>query len=67
MKPTKRVSKIWILANKLGYFLNGDIYSGKSKQRVTKDLGGSVVRKLRNDLQGGSHKNFFDNILLAII
>lgn len=53
--------KIWVLADKNGYFLNGDIYTGKSEEGVTKDLGGSVVRKLTNDLQGGAHKIFFDN------
>ena len=58
---TDKGYKISVLADKSGYFLNGDIYSGKSEQGVTKDLGGFVVRKLSNDLQGGSHKNFFDN------
>ena len=61
MKPIKRGYKIWVLADKSGYFLNGEIYWGKSDQGVTKDLGGSVVRKLTTDLQGGFHKIFFDN------
>ena len=61
MKPIKRGYKIWVLADKSGYFLDGDIYCGKAKEGITKDLGGSVVRKLTCELQGGCHKVFFDN------
>ena len=43
MKLTKKGYKIWVLADKSDYFLNGDIYSGKNEQGVTKNLGGSVV------------------------
>ena len=57
MKPIKRGYKIWVLTDKTGYFLNGDIYTGKGEEGVTKYLGGSVVRKLTNHLQSGSSQN----------
>ena len=61
MKPIKRGYKIWVLADKSGYFLDGEIYTGRVQGNITKDLGGNVVRKLTQPLQGGNHKVFFDN------
>lgn len=66
-KPIKRGYKVWILADKSGYCLKFDIYTGKSKTGIVeKDLGARVVKNLTNDLAGKNHTVYFDNFFAGI-
>uniref|UniRef100_A0A0L8HB36 PiggyBac transposable element-derived protein domain-containing protein n=1 Tax=Octopus bimaculoides TaxID=37653 RepID=A0A0L8HB36_OCTBM len=61
-KPISRGCKIWVLADKSGYFIDGETYTGKHAGKVTRDLGGNVVRKLTSQLKGGKQRlldNYF--------
>lgn len=44
-----------------GYCLDFDIYTGRTDDKVEKDLGGKVVRKFCENLKDKNHKIFFDN------
>lgn len=61
MKPVKRGYKVWILADKSGYCLKIDVYTGKKDNKTTKDLGAKVVTSLVQGLEGKDHKVYFDN------
>ena len=66
IKPISRGYKIWVLANKSGYFIDGKIYTKKNSDKVAKDLRGTVVRKLTSQLKGKNHKIFLTIALQAM-
>lgn len=61
MKPVKRGYKVWMLADKSGYCLKFDVYTGRKNNKTTKDLGAKVVTSLVQGLEGKDHKVYFDN------
>ncbi|XP_045127477.1 piggyBac transposable element-derived protein 4-like [Portunus trituberculatus] len=65
-KPIKRGYKVWMMADKSGYCLKFDIYTGKVENKVTKDLGAKVVTSLVEDLEGKEHKVYFDNYFTSV-
>ncbi|XP_045108998.1 uncharacterized protein LOC123503369 isoform X4 [Portunus trituberculatus] len=65
-KPIKRGYKVWMMADKSGYCLKFDIYTGKVENEVTKDLGAKVVTSLVEDLEGKEHKVYFDNYFTSV-
>lgn len=60
-KPTKRGYKVWTKCASTGYCLDFDIYTGKVGDRVETDLGGKIVRKFCEDLEGKNQRVYFDN------
>lgn len=58
IRPISKVYKTWVLAHKSGYFIDGEIYTGKNAGKVTRDSGGDIVRKLSR-LQAGKPQSFF--------
>lgn len=60
-KPIKRGYKVWVLADKTGYMLKFEIYTGKKHDKVEKHLGERVVKNLVQDMSGKSHRVYFDN------
>lgn len=61
MKPVKRGYKVSMMADKSGYCLKFDVYTGKKDLKTTKDLGAKVVTSLVQGLVGKNHKVYFDN------
>ncbi|XP_050705681.1 piggyBac transposable element-derived protein 4-like [Eriocheir sinensis] len=50
-----------MLADKSGYCLKFDVYTGKNNNKATKDLGAKVVTSLVKGLEEKEHKVYFDN------
>lgn len=65
-KPIKRGYKVWMMADNSGYCLKFDIYTGKTENKVTKDLGAKVVSSLVESLEGKEHKVYFDNYFTSV-
>lgn len=69
LKPIKRGYKVWVRADDNGYTSEFEIYTGKSGGCTEHGLGGSVVSKLSEKLQGKGYKvyaaNFFSSFGLA--
>jgi hypothetical protein len=67
MKPIKRGIKMWCRADGINGYLNDfEIYTGKSGEGVTNDLGFSVVTKLCSVLYGKWHEVYFDNFFTSL-
>ena len=67
MKPIKRGIKMWCRADSINGYLNDfEIYTGKSGEGVTQDLGYSVVTKLCSVLYGKWHEVYFDNFFTSL-
>ena len=67
MKPIKRGIKMWCRADGINGYLNDfDIYTGKSGDGVTPDLGFSVVTKLCSAIYGKWHDVYFDNFFTSL-
>ena len=65
-KHIKRGIKMWCRADSVnGYMSDFDIYTGKSGDGVTRDLGYSVVTKLCSVLYGKWHEIYFDNFFTS--
>lgn len=60
-KLTKHGYKVWTKCASSGYCLDFEIYTGKVGDRVETDLGGKVVRKFCDGLEGKHHRVYFDN------
>lgn len=60
-KPTKRGYKVWTRADALGYVCQFEIYTGKVKNIIEKNLGSRVVKSLINELIGKNYMVYFDN------
>ena len=67
-KPIKRGFKIWMMADSSsGYVAKYQVYEGKSPDgTVEVGLGGKVVLKMSENLQGRYHHLFFDNFFTGI-
>ena len=62
LKPTKRGTKVWALADSHnGYFSRFEVYTGKKVNTVENNLGTRVVKTLTAELKGKGHHVFFDN------
>jgi hypothetical protein len=60
-KPIKSGYKLWSLADKNGYLWNFDLYTDKRGDSVETNLGGRVVKDLKNPLQHKNHNLYIDN------
>ncbi|XP_022164241.1 piggyBac transposable element-derived protein 2-like [Myzus persicae] len=60
-KPIKRGYKVWTLADKYGYLWNFDVYTGKSGDKVEKNLGARVVKNLSAPLKNKNYFLYFGN------
>ncbi|CAH1970101.1 unnamed protein product [Acanthoscelides obtectus] len=65
-KPTKRGYKVWMLADKNGYCLKFDIYTGKPSGDVEKNLGSRIVKQLCEGLENKNHLVYFDNFFNGV-
>jgi len=66
-KPIKRGYKIWMLADKTGYCLKFEMYTGKSSTGdVEKCLGARVVTNLIKHLQDKNHVLYIDNFFNSV-
>lgn len=66
-KPIKRGYELWILADKSGYYLKFDIYTGKASTGIVeKNLGARVVNSVTNDLEGKNYLLYFDNYFNSV-
>lgn len=65
-KPIKRGYKVWILADKTGYVLNFEIYTGKKGNSTEKKLGERVVLSMTEALCGYNHTIYFDNYFTSV-
>jgi len=66
-KPIKRGYKLWVLADKSGYCLRFDVYTGKvTGEEVQKSLGSRVVHNLTTNLANKNHVIFFDNFFTSV-
>ncbi|XP_031338816.1 piggyBac transposable element-derived protein 4-like [Photinus pyralis] len=59
-KPIKRGYKVWILADKSGYCLKFDLYTGKTNSQEN-CLGSRVIHQLTSHLRRKNHMLYFDN------
>jgi hypothetical protein len=64
-KPIKRGYKVWILADKSGYCLKFDLYTGKADTQE-KCLGSRVINHLTCHLRGKDHLLYFDNFFCNV-
>lgn len=67
-KPIRFGYKVWILATRLGYVVQGEPYQGKGSTPIISALGqgGSVVIDLLSELpQGRRYSLFFDNFFTS--
>lgn len=65
-KPIKRGYKLWVLADKSGYVIKFEIYTGKVSEGRQFDLGPSVVRRLTECLQEKHHSVYIDNYFVSV-
>lgn len=65
-KPTKRGYKVWVRADSYGYVVQFQIYEGKRKDIVEKNLGLRVVKELTIDLVGKNYSVYFDNFFSSV-
>lgn len=63
-KPIKRGYKLWMLADKSGYVVKFEVYTGKVSDMRELDLGGSVVKRLTEELVGKHHSVYIDNFFV---
>lgn len=64
-KPVKRGYKLWMLADKSGYCLRFQLYTGKSGPQVEVNLGERVVKELTSKLKGKHHTLYIDNYFVG--
>ena len=64
-KPIKRGYKVWMLADKSGYCVKFDLYTGKT-DKVTTNLGEKVVNYLTAELDGKNYHIYFDNYFTSV-
>ncbi|XP_063924603.1 piggyBac transposable element-derived protein 4-like [Zophobas morio] len=64
-KPIKRGYKMWMLADKTGYCLKFDLYTGKTDSQE-KSLSSRVIKQLTSHLQGKNHLLYFDNFFNSV-
>lgn len=64
-KPIKRGYKMWMLADKSGYCLRFDLYTGKTDAQE-KCLGTRVINYLTSHLRGKDHILYFDNFFNSV-
>ncbi|CAH1967799.1 unnamed protein product [Acanthoscelides obtectus] len=60
-KSTKRGYKVWMLADKNGYCLKFDIYTGKPSGDVEKNLGSRILKQLCEGLENKNYLVYIDN------
>lgn len=65
-KPIKRGYKVWILADKTGYVLNFELYTGKKGHSAEKKLGERVVLSMSDILCGNYYTIYFDNYFTSV-
>lgn len=64
-KPVKRGYKMWVLADRSGYCLKFDLYTGKTDTQE-KSLGSRVINQLTSHLRGKGHILYFDNFFNSV-
>lgn len=64
-KPIKRGYKLWVLADKSGYVVEFEIYTGKCGDIRQYDLGPTVVRRLTENLAGRNYNVYIDNYFVS--
>lgn len=66
-KLTKHGYKVWTKCASSGYCLDFEIYTGKVGDRVETDLGGKVVRKFCDGLEGNTTASISITISIVIL
>ena len=66
LKPIKRGYKVWVRADDNGYTCESEVYTGKARGTTEHGLGGSVVTKLSEKIQGKGYKVYADNFFSSV-
>ncbi|XP_046666851.1 piggyBac transposable element-derived protein 4-like [Homalodisca vitripennis] len=66
-KPIKRGYKLWMLADKSGYIVEFEVYTGKVGEMTQHDLGPTVVKNLTQRFQGKHQTVYIDNYFVSYL